>query len=165
MNWKENKEELLIFLKFIPSTIKKTSIWLIISYLIPIINIFIIWGIRKVLTFDINILNIILVTNACFITSLVFLIDKKREITNVLNVITLVFSIVLFAFSIAQMELKTQIFSEALYKGGALFTFILAILIGLVSKYDQVEAYSLEMAEKGKNKKKQQLEIKILNYE
>lgn len=153
MDWHEKIEGIIIFFKFIPSTIKKTSIWLLISYIIPIINITIIWGIRNTLTFDINILSIVLVTNTCFITSLVFLIDKKREFTNVLNIITLVVSIVLFAFSIAQLELNTVIFNEGLYKCGAIITLILSIFIGLISKYDEVEAYSLEMAEKGKNKK------------
>lgn len=103
---------------------------------------------------DINVLSIILVTNACFITSLVFLIDKKRELTNVLNTITLVVSIVLFAFSVAQIELNTHIFGNSVYKGGAIITLVLSILIGLVSKYDEVEALSLEMAKKGKSKKK-----------
>lgn len=152
MDWRNFKQEILTFIKHIPSTIKKTSIWLIISYLIPIINVAIIWGIRNELSLDINVISIILVTNACFVTSLVFLIDKKRELTNVLNIITLVVSIVLFAFSVAQIELATQIFDKSLYKGGAIVTLILSIFIGLVSKYDEVEASSLELAEKGKSK-------------
>lgn len=154
MDWKGTKESILIFLKYIPSTIKKTSIWLIISYLIPIINVAIIWGIRSKFSLDINILSIILVTNACFITSLVFLIDKKRELINVLNTMTLVVSIVLFAFSVAQIELHTHILGDSVYKGGAIITLVLSILIGLVSKYDEVEALSLEMAQKGKSKTK-----------
>jgi hypothetical protein len=152
MDWENLKKEILTFIKHIPSTIKKTSIWLIISYLIPIINVAIIWGIRNELCLDMNIISIILVTNACFVTSLVFLIDKKRELTNVLNIITLVVSIVLFAFSVAQIELATQIFDKSLYKGGAVVTLVLSIFIGLVSKYDEVEALSLELAQKGKSK-------------
>ncbi|WP_299149471.1 hypothetical protein [uncultured Dokdonia sp.] len=153
MDWNSFKMSTLTFVKHLPDTIKRTSIWLIISYLIPIINIGIIGGIRSELKADLSILSILLVTNACFITSLVFLIDKKRELTNVLNTITLVVSIVLFAFSIAQMELDTKIFPLSIYKSGAYITLVLSIFIGLVSKYDEVEANSLERATKGRNKK------------
>jgi hypothetical protein len=153
MDWDNIKESTLTFFKYLPDTIKKTSVWLIISYLIPLINIGIIGGIRNELKADLSILSILLVTNACFITSLVFLIDKKRELTNVLNTITLVVSIVLFAFSVAQIELSTVIFPLSIYELGAYLTLILSVFIGLVSKYDEVEASSLERAHKGRNKK------------
>jgi hypothetical protein len=153
MEWSNTKESALTFIKHLPDTIKRTSIWLIISYLIPIINIGIIGGIRSELKADLSILSILLVTNACFITSLVFLIDKKRELTNVLNTITLIVSIVLFAFSVAQIELNTVIFPLSIYELGAYITLVLSVFIGLVSKYDEVEASSLERASKGRGKK------------
>ena len=67
-----NKDEVINnikgFIFNIPATIKETSIWFISSYLISIINILIIWGMRQNFELDLNIINIILVTNAGFLT-------------------------------------------------------------------------------------------------
>lgn len=153
MDWNKLKESVLTFISFLPDTIKRTSIWIIISYLIPVINIAIIWGIRGDFNWDLNTLSILLVTNACFITSLLFLIDKKRELTSVLNTISLVVAIVLFAFSIAQIEKKMLIFPIYIYKSGAFVTLVVSLFVGLVSKYDEVEAKSLMRAEQGRAKK------------
>jgi len=147
MTWKKIGESIKIFVWNIPDTLKKTSVWLIISYLIPILNIGIIWGIQgDKFSFNLNILSILLATNACFITSLVYLIDNEREITKILNTVTFVIAVVLFAFSIAQQELKTTIFNIEIYRFGSLLTLILSIIFGLISKYDEVEAKSRERA-------------------
>lgn len=151
MKFEYFKETVSVFIEHFPVTLKKTSIWLIISYIVPLINIAIICGIRQSFDFDLQIVSILLVTNSCFITSLVFLINKKREFTGIANVVLLIMSIVLFAFSVAQMELGTVIFSNYLYKFGALILLILSIFIGFVSKYDEVEAASASRAKKGKN--------------
>lgn len=154
MDWIKIWNSIKVFIWNIPSTLKKTSIWILISYIIPIINVLIIYGIRREnFEFDLYIINIVLVTNACFITSLVYLINNKREITKVLNIITLIIVVVLFSFSIAQMEKATEIFSLDIYQIGALATLILSILFGLISKYDEVEAESKARAEKGKSTK------------
>ena len=148
-------EKIEVFIVNIPSTIKKTLLWLIISYSIPMINVSIIWGMRKTIDLDLSIINIILVTNACFITSLLFLIDKtKRESTFVLNVITLLICSVLFSLGAVQMEFKREIFSIEIYAYGASMTLFLSIFIGLISKYDEVEALSKARAKKGKSTKK-----------
>lgn len=152
MDWQKLKNKIEIFVKNIPDTLKKTSVWLIISYLIPLINIFIIWGIRgDSFYLDINIVSIILVTNACFLTSLLYLVDKKKEITNILSIVTFVVSVILFAFSIAQMELRTTIFPLTIYQYGALITLIISIIFGLISKYNEVEAAGKERANEAKN--------------
>ncbi len=153
MDWNKLQESAWTFISFLPDTIKRTSIWIIISYLIPVINIAIIWGIRGDFNWDLSTISILLVTNACFITSLLFLIDKKRELTSVLNTISLVVSIVLFAFSVAQIEKNIPIFPIYIYKSGAFITLIVSLFVGLVSKYDEVEAKSLIRAEKGRAKK------------
>lgn len=154
MDWNKTWESLQTFVLNIPATLKKTSVWMIISYIIPIINVLIIWGMQRGdFSFNLNIINIILVTNACFITSLVYLIDNKREITKVLNIVTLIIVVVLFSFSIAQIEKNTIIFSLDIYKIGAFVTLCLSILFGLISKYDEVEAESKTRASKGKNTK------------
>ena len=151
MDWNKIGESILIFIKNIPNTLKKTSIWLLISYLIPIINVAIIWGMKgKNFKLDLNIISIIIVTNACFVTSLVYLSDKKREISKILNISTLVITVVLFALSIVEIEQKKQIFPLNIYKIGAFLTLGLSILFGLISKYDEVEAESRVRAEKAK---------------
>ena len=154
MDWNKTWESIKTFVLNIPATLRKTSVWMIISYIIPIINVLIIYGIqRDDFTFNLNIINIVLVTNACFITSLVYLIDNKREITKVLNIVTLIIVVVLFSFSIAQIEKQTTIFSLDIYKFGAFATLCLSILFGLISKYEEVEAESKARANKGKETK------------
>lgn len=154
MDWKEIWESIKTFVYNIPATFKKTAIWMIISYIIPIINILIIYGIKRDdFSFDLNILNILLVTNACFITSLVYLIDNKREITKVLNIVTLIIVVVLFSLSIVQIEINTNIFGLDIYRLGAFATLFISILFGLISKYDEVEAESKSRAKQGKSKK------------
>jgi hypothetical protein len=152
MDWNKIKESIWTFIRFLPETVKRTSIWIIISYLIPVINIAIIWGIRGNFKWDLSTISVLLVTNACFITSLLFLIDKKRELTSVLNTISLVVSIVLFAFSIAQIEINMSIFPIYIYKSGAFATLSVSLFVGLVSKYDEVEAKGLLRAEQGRAK-------------
>lgn len=154
MDWKKIWESLKTFICNVPATFKKTAIWMIISYIIPIINILIIYGMqRENFSFDLNILNILLVTNACFITSLVYLINNKREITKVLNIVTLIIVVVLFSLSIVQIQNNTKIFNLDIYRFGAFATFFISILFGLISKYDEVEAESKSRANKGKNTK------------
>jgi len=162
MEWNKIKESARTFVSFLPDTIKRTSIWIIISYLIPVINIGIIWAIRGGFDWDLSTLSVLLVTNACFITSLVFLIDKKRELTSVLNTISLVVAIVLFAFSIAQIEKDMSIFPIYIYKLGAFATLFTSLFVGLVSKYDEVEAKGLLRAEKGRAKKNTTVDNKTI---
>ena len=158
MDWNKIGSSILLFIKNIPATLKKTTIWLLISYLIPIINVAIIWGMKsEQFKLDLSIISIIIVTNACFVTSLVYLSDKKREITKILNITTLVITVVLFALSIVEIEQDKQIFPLNIYKTGAFLTLGLSILFGLISKYDEVEAESTDRAEKGKGTKETEL--------
>jgi hypothetical protein len=69
------------------------------------------------------------------------------------QVISLVVAIVLFAFSIAQIEKQMLIFPMYIYKSGAFVTLAVSLFVGLVSKYDEVEAKSLMRAEQGRAKK------------
>jgi EamA domain-containing membrane protein RarD len=150
---KEYKERLQGFFFNIPATLKETSIWFISSYLISIINILIIWGMRKNFGLDLNIINIILVTNAGFLTSvflLLYLSDKKRKTIFTLAIIIYVITITLFSISIVQIESQTDIFTYEIYKISAIVLFGLSILLGLISKYDEVEAMSKLRAKKAK---------------
>lgn len=157
MDWNNIFERIKLFVIHIPSTLKETFIWLSISYLIPIINIGIIWGIQQSrFKLSLGILSIILVTNACFLTALIYQVytnDKKRKLINIFGIITFVITVVLFTVSIIEIEQKISIFSIDLYKKGSYATLFLSILLGLISKYDEVEAESKERAKKGKETK------------
>jgi len=153
-----NKDEVINnikgFIFNIPATIKETSIWFISSYLISIINILIIWGMRQNFELDLNIINIILVTNAGFLTSiflLLYLSEKKRKTIFVLAIIIYVITITLFSISIVQIENKTNIFTYDIYKISTIVLFGFSILLGLISKYDEVEALSKLRAKDAKN--------------
>lgn len=141
------------FIFNIPATLKETLIWFISSYLISIINILIIWGMRKNFGLDLNIINIVLVTNAGFLTSvflLLYLSEKKRKTIFTLAIIIYVITITLFSISIVQIESETNIFTYKVYEISAIILFGLSILLGLISKYDEVEALSKLRAKKAK---------------
>ena len=135
----------------LPITLKKTIIWLIISYIIPIINILIVWGLKKEnFTIDLNISSIILVTNTCFVTAvihLMYLNDRRREFTNILNIITIIVTVGLFSLSIVQIETKSNFFITEIYKNGAYITLGFSIILGLISKYDEIEIQSIKRAQ------------------
>jgi len=142
-----------IFLLNIPETLQETFSWFIMSYLVSIINIGIIWGINSNFSININILNIILVTNAGFLTSLFFLtysLEKKRKFIYTLTIITYVITIVLFTISIVQIEIVKNIFSLNVYTISVILTFLISILLGLISKYDEVAALSKIRAKEAK---------------
>lgn len=157
MDWNSIYERIKIFVLNLPSTLKETFIWLLVSYLIPIINIGIIWGIQQqAFEIDLGILSIILVTNACFLTALIYQVyanDKKRKLINLLGISTFVITVVLFTVSIIQIEKEESIFTLKVYEQGSYLTLIMSILLGLISKYDEVEAASRDRASKGKGKK------------
>ncbi|KAF2518938.1 hypothetical protein E0W68_06690 [Flavobacterium salilacus subsp. salilacus] len=143
-----------LFITRIPSIIKETFVWLFFSYLIPLINIGIIWGIKEKeseFAFTLSIISIIIVTNACLYTSLYFMTfsqSKKRKLLTMVNICAFVISIVTFSLVIVEIEKEMQIFSLALYRKIALITLIIAVLLGLISKYDEEEAISQQSAEK-----------------
>lgn len=157
MDWNNIFERIKIFVIHLPSTFKETFIWLSISYLIPIINIGILWGIqRNNFKINLGILSIILVTNACFLTALIYQVytnDKKRKLINIFGIVTFVITVVLFTVSIIQIEKNQSIFALDLYEKGSYLTLFLSILLGLISKYDEVEAQSKERAKKAKETK------------
>ena len=150
-------ERIKVFFLNIPLTIKETFSWLIISYLIPIINIGIIWGIKQDdFRMSIDILSIILVTNACFFTSLFYLAysnKKERKFLNTITIAAYVITVTFFVVSIIELSALEKLFPLELYKTGAFLTLVTAIILGLISKYDEVEALSKLRAEKSKTKK------------
>lgn len=155
MNWTETWERIKVFLKNLPETICETIIWLIASYLIPLLNIGIIYGVQKE-KFEINIaiLGLIIATNACFYTSLYYLAfsnKKNRKLINTINITAFTTTVVLFAISIIELEIKKPLFTIQLYKTATLISFFFAVVLALISKYDEVEALSIERAKKSRD--------------
>lgn len=154
----------LLFLSFLPKTIKETIIWLLFSYLIPLLNIGIIWAVQgSSFSMTLNIFSIIIITNACFFTSLYHLAfdneqnndieytkKKDRKIIKTINLITYVVTVVLFTVSIIETEKSLSIFNLETYKFGAYITFSFALFLGLISKYDEVKALGIERAKSAK---------------
>lgn len=149
------KNTVLSFILHIPATLRETSIWFLISYIIPIVNIGILWAMkRNNFEFNLPILSIIIVTNACFLTALIYQqtnqTEKKRKIINTISIITLIITVVLFAISTIDLEKKDKIFAVDIYQFGSISTLLISIILGLVSKYDEVEAESKDRARKAK---------------
>jgi hypothetical protein len=140
------KERVFLFIKNIGKVLKKSLIWLIISYIIPLLNILILWAMRKSdFDVDINIISIIIATNSCIITSLLhlfYLNEKKREFTFVGSIICILVSIALYVLSLVQVELQNQFIDISVYEWGAYLTLAFSILLILISKYDEVQAIS-----------------------
>jgi hypothetical protein len=153
-------DRFLLFIRNVPKTVKETLLWLLFSYLIPIVNIGIIWCIhRGKFEFTLNIYSIIIITNACFYTSLYYLAftnenenkpQNDRRLTKTINIVTYVVTVVLFTVSIIETEKALSIFNLDIYKFGAISTFFVALFLGLVSKYDEVEALGILRANQGK---------------
>lgn len=149
-----------LFLRNVPKTVKETFIWLLFSYFIPLVNIGIIWGIQGAnFEFTLNIYSIIIITNACFFTSLYYLAftndnnskpKNHRRLTKTINIVTYVVTVVLFTVSIIETEITLSIFDLYIYKFGAIATFSVALLLGLISKYDEVEALGILRANQSK---------------
>ena len=149
------KERVLLFIKNIGGVLKKSLIWLIISYIIPLFNILILWAMRKNdFSIDISIISIIITTNSSIITSvlhLFYLNEKKREFTFVGSIICILMSVALFVLSLVQVELGNQFIDISIYEWGAYLTLAFSILLILISKYDEVQAISQFRAKEGRN--------------
>ena len=65
---------------------------------------------------------------------------------------TWIFTIVLFAIAMVEITKNMSIFSLAVYQYGTIATFSLALFFGLISKYDEVRANSVELATSGMRK-------------
>jgi len=149
------KERVLLFIKNIGKVLKKSLIWLIISYIIPLLNILILWAMRKNdFTVDISVVSIIIATNSCIITSLLhlfYLNEKKREFTFVGSIICILVSVALYVLSLVQVELQNQFINISIYEWGAYLTLAFSILLILISKYDEVQAISEFKAKESRN--------------
>ena len=52
-----------------------------------------------------------------------------------------------------EINMNIKIFKGSLYKLGTIVTFVIALLLGLISKYDEVKAKRIKLANEGKKVK------------
>lgn len=145
-----------LFLTNIPTTFRESLVWFLMTYSFPIFQIIIIWGIRQNnFEMSLDILNIILVTNASLYTAILLVINsenKEKKVIRILTIFCYVVTIVLFAISMVEITKNITIFPLSLYTNGTFFTLTFALLFGLISKYDEVKAQRLLTVKEGKEK-------------
>lgn len=154
-------DRLWIFFKNIPNILKETFVWLLISYLIPLINVGIIWGMTYPnYKYSIEICSIVLATNACFYTSLIYIVNMKnknngdsnnRNLFHIINISFFAVTIGLFSISIIELQKKETILHSSFYKTGSFISFAICVLAALISKYDEESAKGKERANESKN--------------
>lgn len=140
----------------IPATFRESLVWFLMTYSFPIFQVLIIWGIRQNnFELSLDILNIILVTNASLYTAILLVINsenKEKKVLRLLTIFCYVVTIVFFAVSMVEITKNVAIFPLSLYTNGTFFTLIFALLFGLISKYDEVKAQRLLTVKEGKEK-------------
>ena len=154
---KERWDEVLLFLQNIPMTFRESIKWFLMTYMMPAVQIFIIWGIKQG-DFDLSleIQNIFLVTNASLYSAIMMVVTgtkKDRGLFQIATIAAYVVTVVLFAISMVEINMNIKIFKGSLYKLGTIVTFVLALLLGLISKYDEVKAKRIKLANEGKKVK------------
>lgn len=145
-----------LFLMNIPATFRESFVWFLMTYSFPIFQVLIIWGIRQNnFELSLDILNIILVSNASLYTAILLVINsenKEKKVLRLLTIFCYVVTIVFFAVSMVEITKNVAIFPLSLYTNGTIFTLIFALLFGLISKYDEVKAQRLLTVKEGKDK-------------
>lgn len=154
---KERWDEVLLFLQNIPMTFRESIKWFLMTYMMPAVQIFIIWGIKQG-DFDLSleIQNIFLVTNSSLYSAIMMVVTgtkKDRGLFQIATIAAYVVTVVLFAISMVEINMNIKIFKGSLYKLGTIVTFVIALLLGLISKYDEVKAKRIKLANEGKKVK------------
>ena len=154
---KDRWDEVLLFLQNIPMTFRESIKWFLMTYMMPAVQIFIIWGIKQG-DFDLSleIQNIVLVTNASLYSAIMMVVTgtkKDRGLFQIATIAAYVVTVVLFAISMVEINMNIKIFMGSLYKLGTIVTFVIALLLGLISKYDEVKAKRIKLANEGKKVK------------
>lgn len=147
-------DEVWLFLQNIPKTIRESIIWFLMTYLMPLVQIMIIWGIKQdQFSWSIEIMNIILVTSASLYSAIIMVVNgtsKDKGIFHIATIAAYVITVVLFSISMVEINKNIKIFDITLYRTGTVITLLFALLLGLVSKYDEVKAKRVNLANKGK---------------
>lgn len=156
--------KVILFIKSIPATLAESFRWFLMTYLMPILQFFIIWGIKQdsFQWFSIENLKILLVANASIYAAALLVRGSKEEgktdkvsdnkVIETLTFVAYGFTVVLFSLSMVELYRNITVLPLPIYKWGTLITLFFAILLGLITKYNEVKAKSLRIATEGKNR-------------
>lgn len=152
------------FVKSVLATLKESLLWLLMTYFMPLLQFFIIWGIKQdgFQWFDIENLKIVLVANASIYTAALLVLgskeskktvkDSDNSVMKTFTIVAYGLTVVLFSFSMIEIYRNIPIFPAFVYKWGTLVTLLFAILLGIISNYNKVKARSLSIAVEGKHR-------------
>ena len=149
------------------AAIKDLSAWLFASFLLPLVQLFIIkFSVRPAIV-DENVYNILFVTIASFLTGVFFVTSfwkQNRTLVRMMLVISYLIAFGLFVLSLVQVLFGVTIFKIGFYRWGVYISLVLAVMVGFYSKYDEKLVVPREIAEQGKNKTQSEIngkEIKL----
>lgn len=146
------KQIVLWFIKILPlmfESIKELTIWIFASFLLPLVQLFVMKFSRNPSGTKEDFFNIIFVTIASFLTSVFFVTNfwkQNRTIVRMMLVMSYIISFGLFLISLVQYSF----FDVNIYEWGMYIALMFAVLVGFFSKYDEKVAVANEIAGKAK---------------
>lgn len=135
--------------------IKDLSAWLFATFLLPLVQLFIILFSKDPKVVYENVYNIIFVTIASFLTGVFFVTNfwrQNRILVRMMLVVSYLISFGLFIFSLVRVMFETEVFDLSIYKWGVIIALLLAVLVGFYSKYDEKMEIPREIAGEAKTK-------------
>lgn len=148
-------ENLKTKLPAIGQAVKELAAWLFATFLLPLVQLFIIFFSKNPSVVYENVYNILFVTIASFLTGVFFVTNfwkQNRMLVRMMLVLSYLISFGLFLFSLVHVMFKKEIFELEIYKWGVIIALVLAVLVGFFSKYDEKLAVAREIAGQAKNK-------------
>lgn len=133
--------------------IKELLAWIFVTFLLPLVQLFIIIFSKDPTVVYENVYNIVFATIASFLTGVFFVSNfwkQNRMLVRMMLIVSYLISFGLFLFSLVNVMFGTEIFAIAIYKWGAIIAFALAIFVGFFSKYDEKMVIPRQIAEEGK---------------
>lgn len=149
-------EKIKSFLYITGRSISDLIVWLFASFLLPIIQLFVLLFLKEqTFSMSASMYNILFVTIASFLTNVFFFTEFWKKRNNWLRmalIISYVLALTLFIISLLEIVLKIEIFDLKTYSSGMLISLSLAIIVGFSSKFDEIRSQALDIARQGKEK-------------
>lgn len=139
----------------IGQAVKELIVWLFGTFLLPLVQLFIIMFSKDPSVVYENVFSILFATIASFLTGVFFVSDfweQNRTFVRMILVLSYLISFGLFIFSLVRLMFEKEVFGLVVYKWGVIIALIMAVLVGFYSKYDEKLAAAREIAERAKNR-------------
>ena len=144
--WNRNKPKRLA----IWGAVKDLSVWIFGSFLLPLLQLFIMTFSTKPKSVDEALYNVVFVTVASFLTGVFFVTSfwkQNRMLVRMMLVISYLISAGLFIVSQIQTLFDIKVFVHDIFECGLIVAIILAILVGFFCKYDEKLIIPREIAD------------------